>query len=91
MSIRDELRRYRASTCHGIVIRQGEMDACNKETVGFIDGRSSEEGCVWPACAYHLHRYGAGRIVPLWSVLDLVRVEPALLHCSPVFRGGGES
>jgi hypothetical protein len=30
-----------------------------------IDARDLEDGCYWPACAWHANRYGRGRCVPL--------------------------
>lgn len=55
----------RADHCHGIVTRDGEQDACGKPPVAIIDARSAEDGCYWPACAWHAHRYGYGHVVPL--------------------------
>jgi hypothetical protein len=55
--------------CHGIVTRDGEQDACHKPTVAIIDGRGTEAETYWPACTYHAHRYGDGRVVPLLDVL----------------------
>lgn len=54
-----------ADHCHGIVTRNGEMDVCGKPPVAIIDARAAEDGCYWPACAYHANRYGAGHVVPL--------------------------
>ena len=47
-----------ADHCHGIVTRDGEQDACGKPPVALIDARDLEDGCIWPACAYHANRYG---------------------------------
>jgi hypothetical protein len=61
--LRDVLAR--ADHCHGLVIRDGEQDACGKPPVAIIDARDVEDGCYWPACAYHANRYGRGQCVPL--------------------------
>lgn len=63
----DELRRVltTADHCHGLVIRDGIEDACGKPPVAIIDARDTEDDCYWPACAYHAHRYGRGKCVPL--------------------------
>jgi hypothetical protein len=57
-----------ADHCHGIVIRDGEQDACGKPAVAMIDARACEDGGYWPACVYHANRYGRGRCVPLAAV-----------------------
>ena len=57
-----------ADHCHGLVIRDGIEDVCGKPPVAVIDGRGTEEGTYWPACAYHAHRYGHGRCVPLADI-----------------------
>lgn len=44
----------RSDHCHGLITRNGEQDACGKPPVA----RDFEDGCIWPACAYHAHRYG---------------------------------
>lgn len=62
----------RADHCHGIVTREGEMDACGKPPVAIIDGRSSEDETFWPACSFHAHRYGRGRCVPLSVIVTAV-------------------
>lgn len=54
-----------ADHCHGLVTRDGEQDACGKPPVAIIDARDFEDGCYWPACAYHANRYGNGRCVSL--------------------------
>lgn len=61
-------RAMRYPGCHGIVVRGGVQQPCEKPTVGIIDGRTHDED-YWPACAYHLHRYGAGRVVPLADLI----------------------
>ena len=58
-----------ADHCHGIVYRDGDMDACGKPPVAIIDARDAEDGCYWPACAYHANRYGRGQCVPLASLI----------------------
>lgn len=63
----------RADHCHGIVTRDGEMDACGKPPVAIIDARGAEDGCYWPACAYHAHRYGRGHVVPLPDLLAAIK------------------
>lgn len=55
----------RADRCHGIVVHDGIMDACDKPAVAIIDGRDTEDEGYWPACAYHANRYGRGKCVPL--------------------------
>ena len=62
--------------CHGLVLRDGEQDACGKPPVAVIDGRGSEDVSFWPACAYHAHRYGGPSCVPL-SVL-LLSLRPSV-------------
>jgi len=54
-----------ADHCHGLVVREGFEDACGKPPVSIIDGRGTEDESFWPACGYHAHRYGRGRLVPL--------------------------
>jgi hypothetical protein len=56
---------FRANECHGIVTVDGEQEPCNKPATAIIDGRSTEDETYWPACAYHAHRWGRGRVVPL--------------------------
>jgi len=63
--------------CHGIVTRDGEQDACHKPTVAIIDGRGTEAETYWPACTYHAHRYGGGRVMPL---MDLLLAEHAMVR-----------
>jgi hypothetical protein len=58
-----------ADHCHGIVTRDGEQDACGKPPVAIIDWRGTEAETYWPVCAYHAHRYGDGRAVPLRDIL----------------------
>jgi hypothetical protein len=69
---RDTLARWVRGGCHGIVTRGGEEDACGKPVVGVIadpvDGH-------WPACTYHLHRWGRGRVVPLADLLATWRTD----------------
>ena len=67
-----ELRFLRGG-CHGVVTRAGEQDACGKPVVGIIDGRDTDAQCYWPACTYHLHIYGRGRVVPLVDLLATIR------------------
>jgi len=64
-----------ADHCHGIVTRDGEQDACGKPPVAIVDGRGTEAETYWPVCAYHAHRYGAGRVVPLAQVKATARAE----------------
>jgi hypothetical protein len=66
----------RSDHCHGIVTRDGEMDACGKPPVAVIDAREFEDGCYWPACAYHANRYGGGRCVPLATILAALKETP---------------
>jgi hypothetical protein len=54
-----------ADHCHALAIREGIEDACGKPPVAIIDARDLDDGGYWPACAYHAHRYGRGRCVPL--------------------------
>ena len=58
-----------AGGCHGIVTRNGEQDACGKTPTMLIDARTFEDGCIWPACTYHAHRYGRGHVVPLAAII----------------------
>lgn len=58
-----------ADHCHGLVVRDGEQDACGKPPVAIIDGRGTEDVSFWPACAYHANRYGQGRCVALSVIL----------------------
>lgn len=55
--------------CHGIVTRDGEMDACGKPPVAVVDDRD-RDGSYWPACAYHANRYGRGKCVSLADLAD---------------------
>jgi hypothetical protein len=72
----DDLPRelFAADHCHGIVYRDGDMDACGKPPVALIDARDLEDGCIWPACAYHANRYGRGRCVPLADIVTALKV-----------------
>jgi hypothetical protein len=54
-----------AGGCHGIVTRDFEQDACGKPVTTIID---DPEG-AWPACTYHAHRWGEGRVIPLADIL----------------------
>lgn len=65
-----------ADHCHGIVTRDGEMDACGKPPVAIIDANDTEDGCFWPACAYHANRYGRGRVVPIWVLVATLERVP---------------
>lgn len=58
-----------ADECHGVVTRDFEQDACGKPPVAIIDGRGTEAETFWPACAYHAHRYGGGRVVSIAVLL----------------------
>lgn len=69
--VRDALRDH--TTCHGIVYRDGEMDACGKPACVLIDAREHEDGCIWPACAYHAHQFGRGRTVPLTLIIAAIK------------------
>lgn len=60
-----------ADHCHGIVTRDFKQDACGKPPVAIIDGAEWDED-YWPACAYHAHRYGRSKCVPLTEVLAAV-------------------
>lgn len=62
----------RADHCHGLVVRDGIEDACGKPPVAIIDANDYEDGCYWPACAYHANRYGRGRCVPLRDLADVL-------------------
>ena len=59
----------RDGLCHGIVVRDGVEDACLKLATSVIDGRGTEDETYWPACAYHAHRWGRGRVVPLEDIM----------------------
>ena len=61
-----------ADHCHGLVVHEGIEDACGKPPVAVIDARDVEDGCYWPACAYHAHRYGRGKCVPLGDLIAAV-------------------
>lgn len=63
----------RADHCHGLVVRDGEQDACGKPPVAIIDGRGTEAETFWPVCAWHANRYGRGRCVPLRVLLASLR------------------
>lgn len=67
-ALRALLKRALSDECHGIVVIQGYEDACNKPATSIIDGRGTEDETYWPACAYHAHRYGRGRVVPLAQI-----------------------
>lgn len=56
--------------CHGLVTRDGIEDACHKPAVGYARP-GDDETHPWPACAWHLNRWGG---LPLsewhtWGVL----------------------
>ena len=51
------------TVCHGIVTRDGWIDACNKPAVAAV--YSPEKAGIWPACTWHSHRYGTGLMVTL--------------------------
>ena len=65
-----------ADECHGIVTRDGEMDACGKPPVAIIDGRDTEAEGYWPACAFHAHRYGRMRCVPIEQIIRAITEVP---------------
>ena len=52
--------------CHATVTRNFIEDACNKPAAGFAMPSGPDEVDPWPACAYHLNRWGAA---PLWEAL----------------------
>lgn len=41
--------------CHGIVVRDGWEDACNKPATTVL---FHPESGVWPACTWHANRWG---------------------------------
>ena len=51
--------------CHATVTRGGIEDACGKPAAGWAKP-SGDETHPWPACAYHLNRWGG---MPLTAVL----------------------
>ena len=53
-------------SCHAIVTRDFIEDACGKPAAGFAMPSGQDEVDPWPACAYHLNRWGAA---PLWESL----------------------
>lgn len=53
-----------AAGCGGVVLRNGEQDACGKTATALID-----DSGLWPVCTYHAHRYGKGDVVPLTTIL----------------------
>lgn len=53
--VRSEIERV-DTLCAGIVIRQGEMDACCKHATTIVYDR--EHASLWPACTWHANRYG---------------------------------
>lgn len=68
---RERLRRaLTGDHCHGIVIRDGIEDACDKPTTCVID---DEESGPWQACVWHAHRYGSGRMIPLSAIRAVLR------------------
>lgn len=52
--------------CHATVTRNFIEDACNRPAAGFAMPSGPDEVDPWPACAYHLNRWGAA---PLWEAL----------------------
>lgn len=42
--------------CHGIVVRDGEQDACSKDATTVL--YDAESASIWPACSWHANRYG---------------------------------
>lgn len=63
-----------ADHCHGVVTRDGIEDDCGKPPTSIID---DPEGGPWPACTYHAHRYGNGRVVPLAQIVAQARRDGA--------------
>jgi hypothetical protein len=53
--VRSQLERL-DTLCHGIAIREGHEDACNKPATTVIYDREGAD--IWPACTWHAHRYG---------------------------------
>ena len=47
--------------CGGIVVRDGEEDACCKSATSAI--YDAESASVWPACSWHANRYGGALTV----------------------------
>lgn len=52
--------------CHATVTRNFIEDACNEPAAGFAMPSGPDEVDPWPACSYHLNRWGAA---PLWEAL----------------------
>lgn len=83
----------RADECYGIVTRNGEQEPCGKPAVAIVQ----DEG-YWPACAWHVNRYGPG--VPLSDIVAALRqsnAERLFWTCSrcgrraPAHTPGGRS
>lgn len=64
--VRSEIERL-DTLCAGIVVRDGEEDACCKPACVIA---YHPDGGVWPACVWHAHRYG--------GALTLAQVAEAL-------------
>ena len=52
-------------TCHGTVTNDGIEDVCGKPAAGYAKP-SGDETHPWPACAYHLNRWGS---IPLADLM----------------------
>lgn len=59
-----------AHLCAGLVIRDGDEDACEKPTTCVI---VDPEHGPWVACVWHAHRYGSGRMVTLAEIWEALR------------------
>lgn len=60
-----------AGGCDGTITRGGEMYACEKPAVAIVRGTFEGEEFYWPACAWHVNRYGPG--VPLTEIVAALR------------------
>lgn len=65
--------------CHATVTRNFIEDACSKPAAGFAMPSGPDEVDPWPACAYHLNRWGAA---PLWEALAAVWDEGHRAGCA---------
>lgn len=61
----------RARGCEAEVARRGERDVCEKPPVAFVCEVADGHEFYWPACAWHVNRYGPG--VPLVDIVAALR------------------
>ena len=72
-------------SCHAIVTHDFIEDACGKPAAGFAMPSGQDEVDPWPACAYHINRWGAAPIrdalAAAWGEGYAAAVSDHLIEC----------